>query len=115
MTSIEPTLVPVQLPQIEKAVTILQNRHKMAEVRSYRPFTLPEELWCVEINGRDDLESFILILAMVVSGDVRTNHSEYFPSVVDAEDIMYVTEFFRNRVEELEDDDVYLLTLRIGN
>lgn len=115
MSSTAPTLVPVHLPQIEKAVEILQDRHRQAEVRSYRPFTLPEELWCVEINGRNDLESFILILAMVVSGDaLSAGSSESFPSVVDVEDIMYVTEFFRDRVEELERDDVYLLTLRIG-
>jgi hypothetical protein len=114
MSSIAPTLVPIKLPQVEKAVALLQRRHVMAEVRSYRPFTLPEELWCVQINGRNDLESFILILAMTVSGDALSSSSDTFPSVVDAEDIMYVTEFLRKQVEELEDAEVFLLTLRIG-
>lgn len=100
--------------QIEDAVRRLQNRVPMAEVRLSRPFTMPENLRLVQINGRNEMEMFILFLSMIVSGDALVNASSSFPTVVDADDILDLTEFFRDIVEELESDDVYLLTLRIG-
>lgn len=100
--------------QIEDAVRRLQNRVPMAEVRVYRPFTMPENLRLVQINGRNEMEMFILFLSMIVSGDALVNGSSSFPTVVDADDILDITEFFRDIVEELENDDVFLLTLRLG-
>lgn len=101
---------PVTLKQIVTAFEVLKFEKEQYLV--HRPFTLPQDLVQIEVDGRDEIETFMLTLACIVSGDALAGEVSKLPTVVDAQDLFDIMAEFRSRLEEMEDqDEHFVLTL----
>lgn len=80
-----------------------------------QPFNIPVDRIQVEMQGRAQIESFMLQLAMIVSGDALSAPVAGMPTVVDAQDVLETMTLFRLRLEELEDgEEHFVLTLELA-
>lgn len=107
---------PVTRTQIDTAVRLFMPGHPVGfDLTVYQPFNLAKNLIQVGMKGRAEIESFMLRLAMIVSGDALSSPVANMPTVVDAQDVLLTMAIFRGRLEEMEhSDERFVLTLELA-
>lgn len=109
------SFAPVTRQQIDTAVrTFKSGRSELYNISVRQPHNIPSNSVQIEMEGRAEVEEFMLRLAMITSGDALAGEVTNMPTVVDTEDILLRMAIFRIALDEVEEDR-FVLELKLSD